>query len=238
MSFGLITCFTFTGVEGGGVDACQGDSGGPLVIKDGSKHTQVGIVSAGSECAHPDYPGVYSRISSNEEWIKGVVCDRWQLDAPFCSTDISNNNNEHGGDWISIQSMKTGKCLSVLTEGMTNFLSLELQGCSGANYQLWTQFDNDFLVRSYINPNKCIFSSDDNSLVINDCFTESYSGSFQAYDDNTIRYRGDASTCWDVGGDNIIILSDCPLTDDPRDEQKWKAMTHKQAGKRISNSFR
>lgn len=56
------------GLQQGGKDACQGDSGGPLVNKD----TLVGVVSWGYGCAVPNYPGVYSRVSSVRDWIKTV----------------------------------------------------------------------------------------------------------------------------------------------------------------------
>ncbi|XP_013113227.1 trypsin 5G1 [Stomoxys calcitrans] len=53
------------GLVEGGKDSCQGDSGGPLV----RNRTLVGVVSWGSGCAQPNYPGVYARVSSVLPWI-------------------------------------------------------------------------------------------------------------------------------------------------------------------------
>uniref|UniRef100_A0A672KSF8 Zgc:123295 n=1 Tax=Sinocyclocheilus grahami TaxID=75366 RepID=A0A672KSF8_SINGR len=54
----------------GGKDSCQGDGGGPMVSKSGSLWIQSGIVSFGKGCAEPKYPGVYSRVSQYQDWIK------------------------------------------------------------------------------------------------------------------------------------------------------------------------
>ncbi|QES41054.1 trypsin [Streptomyces venezuelae] len=49
----------------GGVDTCQGDSGGPMFRKDDTgAYIQVGIVSWGNGCARPQYPGVYTEVST------------------------------------------------------------------------------------------------------------------------------------------------------------------------------
>jgi len=62
-------------------DACQGDSGGPLIYTSPSSSSntpeedvQIGIVSWGLGCALEDFPGVYSRISEEMEWLTEQVC--------------------------------------------------------------------------------------------------------------------------------------------------------------------
>ncbi|XP_037709450.1 trypsin delta-like [Drosophila subpulchrella] len=52
-----------------GKDACSGDSGGPLV----SDGKLVGIVSFGTDCAHPNYPGVYANVAELKPWILSSV---------------------------------------------------------------------------------------------------------------------------------------------------------------------
>jgi secreted trypsin-like serine protease len=62
----------------GGRGVCHGDSGGPLVIrgKNVNDDNLVGIVSFGdsSGCAKPDYPGVYTRVSTYVTWIQIMIC--------------------------------------------------------------------------------------------------------------------------------------------------------------------
>lgn len=49
-------------------DSCQGDSGGPLF--DMKSQKLVGVVSWGYGCADPQYPGVYSNIAKQLDWIR------------------------------------------------------------------------------------------------------------------------------------------------------------------------
>lgn len=71
--YGRLWTPTMLCVGSEGRDACQGDSGGPLMVQTGGAWHLVGVVSFGSGCARPGYPGVYTRIYSYRSWIISVV---------------------------------------------------------------------------------------------------------------------------------------------------------------------
>ncbi len=61
------------GVAGGGIDTCQGDSGSPLTIQIDGVATLAGVTSVGNECALPNFPGIYTRVTTYINWIRGYV---------------------------------------------------------------------------------------------------------------------------------------------------------------------
>lgn len=69
------------GVSGGGKDSCQGDSGGPILAPGGKL---VGVVSWGYGCARAGYPGVYSRVSAVQDWIKTNICNLSDSPPSYC----------------------------------------------------------------------------------------------------------------------------------------------------------
>ncbi|PVI00574.1 putative trypsin [Periconia macrospinosa] len=58
-------------VPEGGKDSCQGDSGGPLI--ETGTNTLIGIVSWGRGCARRGFAGVYTRVSTQLDFINANI---------------------------------------------------------------------------------------------------------------------------------------------------------------------
>ncbi|PKH03746.1 hypothetical protein CXF72_04735 [Psychromonas sp. MB-3u-54] len=82
------------GLALGGKDSCQGDSGGPLIIQENG-WKQMGIVSWGFGCAASGYPGVYTRLSLYNEWVKSIITDIYfPAYLEFNNTLLGNSRSE------------------------------------------------------------------------------------------------------------------------------------------------
>lgn len=72
---GITARMICAGYAAGGIDSCQGDSGGPLLVSSGTPGVwrQAGVVSYGEECALPNFPGVYTRVSEFNAYLEAQI---------------------------------------------------------------------------------------------------------------------------------------------------------------------
>lgn len=55
-------------------DSCDGDSGGPLMSgEDNTNYAIEGVVSFGNRCGLENWPGIYTKVSDFEPWIRSTI---------------------------------------------------------------------------------------------------------------------------------------------------------------------
>ncbi|XP_028978874.2 tryptase-2-like [Esox lucius] len=69
----LSSNFMCAGDRKGGMDTCVGDAGGPLVCVSAGEFLQVGIIGFRPSCTTRPYPGLYTRVASYLDFIKGTI---------------------------------------------------------------------------------------------------------------------------------------------------------------------
>lgn len=61
------------GHKAGGKDAGNRDFGGPLTFKTDNATYLIGVMSFNENCAEPNRPSVYGRVTHVVEWIKHIT---------------------------------------------------------------------------------------------------------------------------------------------------------------------
>lgn len=85
-------------------DACHGDSGGPLVVNDGTGFVQVGVVSLGDpDCVVEGLPGVYTRVTSFEPWLKRMTQIVQEAPPPPQETQTAIESSVQGDNPAGLQ---------------------------------------------------------------------------------------------------------------------------------------
>ena len=71
-------CAGAPGVDGSplidaGEITCKGDSGSPLICNVDGRATMVGLVSRGVGCAFQGYPGLFTSVLENSDWLISML---------------------------------------------------------------------------------------------------------------------------------------------------------------------
>lgn len=101
--------------DGGIVDACQGDSGGPLVCETGGVWSIYGVTSWGNDCAGVDYPGLWSRVVNQLDWVESMMANPPNPPPPGPLCPMFSFGPDSDGDCGCL----SGKCS---TDGGVSFL--------------------------------------------------------------------------------------------------------------------
>lgn len=97
------------------IDTCAGDSGGPLVISESGSPVLAGVTSVGNECALPNFPGIYTRVTSYSSWIREFVPEPAAIPAaPFDVTAMASGKGKVLVQWQT-QSTSVGNSAASYT---------------------------------------------------------------------------------------------------------------------------
>jgi hypothetical protein len=111
-----------------GKDSCQGDSGGPLVCNIDGKAVSSGIVSGGTGCADPRFPGIYTNVYHFIDFINSVIntdatpaptpapaptnccpCSQWIGDG-YCDDCANTEECDYDGGDCCFEPLVKGSC--------------------------------------------------------------------------------------------------------------------------------
>ncbi|MEQ2160374.1 hypothetical protein GOODEAATRI_033160, partial [Goodea atripinnis] len=139
----------------------KGDSGGPMVSNQDNRWIQAGIVSFGKQCALPNFPGVYSRVSQYQAWINSQITTNPPGFVTYTSTGNDRDLSVSCPGVPPVISLNVSEYIVVLGrlkqnganpfEVFFNVVNITLSNLTGSNIAL-LQLSTKPILNNYIQP--------------------------------------------------------------------------------------